>query len=206
MLIQKSHPTNPAEKILTAASKEFAEHGLEGARVDGIAHRAKVNKAMIYYYFRSKENLYRTIIHSQFTQMGKRLEENISKEDSFESVFGKLAQSYNSMFEEQSEFFPILLREVASGGERMKEALANILTEKGLALKLRGIIEGGKKKGLFRNVDSKQAMISFVGMNMYYLLMTPLVNSVLNIKDEKKFRLKRQREVVDLFLHGLMTK
>lgn len=202
----KSHPQKPEEKILAAASREFGEFGLAGARVDRIASNAGINKAMIYYYFRSKENLYQTILNQHFDEIGRLLEENLKAEDSFESVFSKLAQAYNLIFEKQSEFIPIILREVASGGERMKRALTRLLMEKGLVSKLKGIIDKGKKKGRFRNVDSRQAIISFVGMNIYYLIMSPLVNSVLEIKDEKKFRQRRQKEVVDLFLHGLEVK
>jgi len=202
----KSHPQKPEEKILTAASREFAQFGLAGARVDRIASRSGINKAMIYYYFRSKENLYQTILNRHFDEIGQLLEENLKAEDSFESVFSKLAQAYNLIFENQSEFVPIILREAASGGERMKRALTRLLMEKGLVSKLKGIIDKGKKEGRFRNVDSRQAIISFVGMNIYYLIMSPLVNSVLEIKDEKKFRQRRQKEVVDLFLHGLEVK
>ncbi|HEX7400929.1 MAG TPA: TetR/AcrR family transcriptional regulator [candidate division Zixibacteria bacterium] len=202
----KSHPQKPEEKILTAASREFAQFGLAGARVDRIASRSGINKAMIYSYFRSKENLYQTILNRHFDEIGQLLEENLKAEDSFESVFSKLAQAYNLIFENQSEFVPIILREAASGGERMKRALTRLLMEKGLVSKLKGIIDKGKKEGRFRNVDSRQAIISFVGMNIYYLIMSPLVNSVLEIKDEKKFRQRRQKEVVDLFLHGLEVK
>lgn len=45
------------ERILEAASVEFAERGFDGARVDEIAKRAGVNKALIYYYYKSKEEL-----------------------------------------------------------------------------------------------------------------------------------------------------
>src|ERR1700677_1975385 len=44
--------------ILRAAIREFSEHGLAGARTDAIAESAKVNKALLYYYFKSKSGLY----------------------------------------------------------------------------------------------------------------------------------------------------
>ncbi|MBP9042811.1 MAG: helix-turn-helix transcriptional regulator, partial [Spirochaetes bacterium] len=50
------------DKILNGALDEFAELGFDGARVDRIAARSGLNKAMIYYYFKSKENLYETIV------------------------------------------------------------------------------------------------------------------------------------------------
>ncbi len=50
------------EKILEAATQVFSEKGFCGARVDEIAARAKVNKAMLYYYFENKEKLLEELI------------------------------------------------------------------------------------------------------------------------------------------------
>jgi AcrR family transcriptional regulator len=52
------------EKILAAARCEFAENGFDGARVDRIAQRAKVNKALIYYYFKSKDELLQELLRA----------------------------------------------------------------------------------------------------------------------------------------------
>ena len=54
-----SHRTdNSRDRILHAAIREFSEHGLAGARTSAIATSARVNKALLYYYFRDKEALY----------------------------------------------------------------------------------------------------------------------------------------------------
>ena len=50
------------QRIIDAAADEFAAHGIAGARVDEIAKRAGVNKRMLYYYFESKEGLFREIL------------------------------------------------------------------------------------------------------------------------------------------------
>ncbi len=54
------------EKILEASLEEFAQKGFDGARVDRIAGNAGVNKALIYYYFKSKEGLYAAVIEYLF--------------------------------------------------------------------------------------------------------------------------------------------
>src|SRR5487761_1719658 len=58
----KPAATDPSDKtrerILRAALHEFSAHGLAGARTDAIAESAKVNKALLYYYFKNKESLY----------------------------------------------------------------------------------------------------------------------------------------------------
>ena len=56
------------ERIIEAASAEFAAHGIAGARVDEIAARAGVNKRMLYYYFGSKEQLFREILKRKLAE------------------------------------------------------------------------------------------------------------------------------------------
>jgi AcrR family transcriptional regulator len=200
--VQKS-PGDSAGKILTAARAEFAEYGFAGARVDRIAQRSGVNKAMIYYHFRSKEKLYQEIIDRHLERAGQFIESHISDFIDIEDFLYQLAVLYDSMFETLDDIRPIFLRELASGGERIKAAFDKFIAGRGLIKKLKAVIERGRKAGDFRQVDSRQAIISFIGMNIFYLLMAPVLNPVWEIKDEKKFRKKRRKEVVDLFLHGL---
>jgi AcrR family transcriptional regulator len=48
-------------RILEAARREFGMRGFDGARVEAIARRARVNKGLIFYYFQSKEELFRAL-------------------------------------------------------------------------------------------------------------------------------------------------
>src|ERR1700739_4109554 len=54
--------TETRQRILDAAAREFAGHGLAGGRAQGIARAAGVNKALLYYYFNSKEALYQAAL------------------------------------------------------------------------------------------------------------------------------------------------
>jgi AcrR family transcriptional regulator len=58
----EAEPTNRRERILEAATEEFAEKGLAGARVDEIAQKSACNKQLIYYYFKSKQGLYEEVL------------------------------------------------------------------------------------------------------------------------------------------------
>ena len=66
MSAKDSNPNRRADltrkAILRAAIREFSNHGLAGARTDAIAESAKVNKALLYYYFKSKTGLYAAAI------------------------------------------------------------------------------------------------------------------------------------------------
>ena len=58
--------------ILAAAEEVFAKAGLDGARIDAIAAAAGVNKALLYYYFKSKDGLYEAVIDDQFREFNRQ--------------------------------------------------------------------------------------------------------------------------------------
>src|SRR5271156_3529378 len=59
-------PERTKADILTVATKEFASHGLSGARIDTIAALMRTSKRMIYYYFGSKEGLYLAVLEKVY--------------------------------------------------------------------------------------------------------------------------------------------
>ena len=61
-------PEATKARILAAATEEFAAKGISGARIDDIAERARTNKRMLYYYFGSKEGLFREILQRRLDQ------------------------------------------------------------------------------------------------------------------------------------------
>ncbi len=77
--MRKSDQTK--NKILTAALDEYASKGFAGTRVDQIAQVAGVNKAMIYYYFASKEELFNELIRLEMEQLKQELGEVLSERD-----------------------------------------------------------------------------------------------------------------------------
>ncbi len=62
------NPQRSQERILEAALKEFAAKGFAGARVDAIARRARINKRMLYHYFRDKEGLFRKVLRRKLAE------------------------------------------------------------------------------------------------------------------------------------------
>jgi AcrR family transcriptional regulator len=74
-------PEATKARILAAALREFAQKGIAGARVDAIAARARVNKRMLYYYFDSKEGLFREILRRRLVERSATVRALISDPD-----------------------------------------------------------------------------------------------------------------------------
>jgi TetR/AcrR family transcriptional regulator len=158
--------------ILAAAALEFAARGFAGARVDRIARRAKVNKAMIYYHFKSKERLYRTLLRGMFTRAAERLQA-IAAGPGAPADKVDLAIAGMAAFIEEHRFFPaIMLREVAEGGAHLDRETLKALAA--LPRTVAGIVEEGVAKGHFRQVDPVFAYFSMLAPIVFYLAGTPI--------------------------------
>lgn len=199
----EEHKLDSAHKILIAARDEFAEFGLAGARVDRIAHRAGINKAMIYYHYKSKNELYQAVIKEHLEKIAVFAEKQYTDFTNLETLLSNVAQYMQIAFTQSPSIVPIFLREAASGGERIIQEFTRAMSNRGVTKAVYQMFEDGKARGEFRDVDTKQAIISFIGMNMFYNLMSSIINAVWEIDDEETFRKRRQKEVVELFLHGI---
>src|SRR5512135_3338783 len=76
----RGRPEQTRAAILKAAIREFAGEGVAGARTDAIARAAKVNKALLYYYFKDKETLYGAALDYVFAGLTERVSEVLGSE------------------------------------------------------------------------------------------------------------------------------
>jgi AcrR family transcriptional regulator len=158
--------------ILAAAALEFAARGFAGARVDRIARRAKVNKAMIYYHFKSKERLYRTLLRRMFTLAAQRLQA-IAGGSGAPADKVDLAIAGIAAFIQEHTFFPaIMLREVAEGGSHLDRETLKALAA--VPRTVAGIVEEGVTRGDFRPIDPVFAYFSMLAPIVFYLAGTPI--------------------------------
>src|SRR5450755_5055540 len=76
----RGRPEQSRAAILEAAVEEFSWEGVAGARTDAIARAAKVNKALLYYYFKDKEALYGAVLDHVFGGLIACVGEALSKD------------------------------------------------------------------------------------------------------------------------------
>lgn len=103
------------DAILAAAALEFAERGFGGARVDRIARRARVNKAMLYYHFGSKRDLYLEVVRDMLRAVGARARAIADGAGTAEQKLDAWIATIVAEAAARPWFPPIMLRELASG-------------------------------------------------------------------------------------------
>ncbi len=114
-------------RILAAAAVEFSARGYAGARVDRIARRARVNKAMLYYHFGSKQAIYRTVLRQTFEAAAERLSAVAAGSASPARKVELLVSTFAAFVEEHRYLPAIMLREVAEGGTHLdRDTLASL--------------------------------------------------------------------------------
>lgn len=194
------------QQILDAALIEFAKYGYAGARVDRIAKKAGVNKAMIYYHFSSKKNLYQSIMELGLKDRVRFLQESMSASDDYEQFFREAAGMFFGLFADTPTMGHLFLRELVDPEEGSLENLANTIRETGMPDRIVETIDNGVRDGKLRPIDGQQAWASFITLNLGYFLLSPFIDRVLNVTDKEAFISERRTAVVDLFLNGVRAK
>jgi AcrR family transcriptional regulator len=160
------------DRILVAAAGEFAARGFAGARVDRIARRARVNKAMLYYHFRSKQGLYDALLRRTFAEAAARMRAiaaaDLPPADKIDQVIAGIAG-----FVKEHEHFPaIMMREIAEGGVHLDAATLAELAAVPRAVS--AIVADGVKRRLFRPVDPIAAYFTMLPPIVFYLAGAPI--------------------------------
>ena len=115
---QPGTPTT-RDRVLAAAAEEFAARGFDGAKVDRIAARARVNKAMLYYHFRSKTALYQAILLDLFGRVAAAVEAVRARGGPPEAQLRGFIEALAGTAFTQPQFPPMWLREIADGGRHL---------------------------------------------------------------------------------------
>ena len=159
------------EALLRAATELFARDGYEGVRVDAIARRAGVNKALISYYFGGKKNLYRATIDSSFREvlhlaerLGDASRAPLDLLADFVAGFAELATRG------RPQFPALFLREILSTGEVAPEAVEYIIA---IVRRFREILERGASEGLLRPIPPAHLYLHLVGSLAFFFATEP---------------------------------
>jgi AcrR family transcriptional regulator len=160
------------DRILAAAALEFAAHGFAGARVDRIARRARVNKAMLYYHFQSKQRLYRVLLRQMFTLAVQPLQAIAAGSGTHAEKIDRVIAALAAFLEAHASFPAIMLREVAEGGAHLDRDTLTALAA--VPRTVGGLVQQGIAAGAFRPVHPIFAYFSMLAPMVFFLAGAPI--------------------------------
>ena len=157
------------DAILGAARGEFSTKGLAGARVNEIALRAGVNKQLIYYYFGSKEDLYRTaleVVYAEIRTLERGL--NLADQQPTEAMAALIGFSFDYLAR-HPDFIGLLNHENAHGAPHVRDSRAIRDTNSPLVEMITKTLARGIKAGVFRRgIDPVELYVSVAGMSYFF--------------------------------------
>jgi TetR/AcrR family transcriptional regulator len=154
------------DRLLTAAAGEFAARGFAGASVDRIARTARVNKAMIYYHFKSKAGLYLEILRDMFEAVAARVSETGRSGADPADKIRAFVEAIATEAEARPHFPPIWFREIADGGRHLDPETTSHITA--IVKTLGAIMAEGIAAKRFRPVNPLFVHAGIVGPLLLY--------------------------------------
>jgi TetR/AcrR family transcriptional regulator len=185
MSVKQSNPNRRADvtrkAILRAAIREFSTNGLAGARTDAIAASAKVNKALLYYYFKSKAGLYAAAIEEVSGAVAERALAALDPKHSAGERLLRTALTHFDRILTQRDFQSLMQQEMVRMRRGESEVLPIMVRNvfKPLLNKLRGAVHDGIEAGELCHVDWLQVVYSAFGANVFYFLTAPMMRLLL---------------------------
>jgi TetR/AcrR family transcriptional regulator len=174
--VQAERAAETRKRILDAALSEFAAHGLAGARTEAIAVAAGVNKALLYYYFESKEKLYTATLEKVSARVRDSSMAVFLREASPGERLLRAALSHFDRILTQREFQSLMQQEMIrlhKGEEGELPILAKRIFAP-LHAKFESIVREGIASGELIEIEWLQVVISALGGNVFYFLSAPL--------------------------------
>jgi len=191
--------------ILAAARAEFAARGLSGARVRRIAERAGANKQLIYYYFGSKDDLYRAALEAVYAEI-RALERGLALEDLAPAdAMAALIRFSFDYLARHPDFIGMLTHENAQGAHHARTSPVIRATSSPLIELVASTLERGAAAGRFRRgLDPVDLYVSIAGMSYFYFSNRLTLSSLFGRDLSEQRREAAYREhVVNLVLDGL---
>lgn len=173
----RGEPEKTRAAILKSALQEFSQEGIAGARTDEIARRAGVNKALLYYYFRDKEDLYTAALEEVFSGLHACVLPVFDEEGL--APARKLLKYVETHFDyiASHPVYPRLVQReyMRTVGRTLGPAAGRVFERYGRAIytKLDKLIRDGIAHGDFRELDPGQTIASMLGVINYYFISLP---------------------------------
>jgi len=180
-MVKKDKSTE--DRIINAALDEFAESGYAGARVDSIAERGSANKAMIYYYFKSKEKLYERVLTDIASEIYSQIKEGAVEPsapiDKIYAIIDKYSDLINMI---DRRYMRIMMREIASGGDFFRKiAIPNLVVP--VISIIEPLFKTGKERNEIRDLNPYMTFLQIIGGIIFFnIIKIPMEGSSVESK------------------------
>ncbi len=189
-------------QILNAARVVFIAKGFEGARMQEIANQAGINKALLHYYFRSKENLFEAVFSEVAANLFPAMRQLLEAELGIKEKITFFVKFYLKALHE-NPFIPAFVINTLNTNP---EQFLKYIKQAGLnPLLLQKQMEEEVDRGLIRRIKVEHLLVNIISMCLFPFLARPIVQSIFVMSDEEyqKYLDARETEIIDFVLKSI---
>jgi AcrR family transcriptional regulator len=202
------HEKNTENLIFDAARDVFVEKGFEGTRMEEIAKKANINKALLHYYYRTKEKLFNAIFDRVFGEFAVKVI-NVMVADV--PLFQKIeffVENYIDFFMRNPHVPAFIINEINRNPKRLIEMFDNKigLVKNGMFDKLSVSINQEIEKGIIKPIEAEQLVVNILSLCIFPSVARPIIKGVIFKNDNKqydKFLEARKKEVAKFIIDSI---
>ncbi|WP_143307465.1 TetR/AcrR family transcriptional regulator [Chitinophaga vietnamensis] len=188
-------------QIKAAAQKIFLQKGLAGARMQDIADEAGINKAMLHYYYRSKDKLFEIIFEEAMDNMLKSLHSILQSRGSFKEMVAGIVDNYITQLSARPYLPVFILNEINQNPERMIRRFRNASHPPDIEA-FAERVKQAQKKGEIRKISPLQLLMNVISMCVFPFAAKPLIQALAGL-DEVQYRMameERRKQLTEFIL------
>ncbi|MBK5209518.1 MAG: TetR/AcrR family transcriptional regulator [Flavobacteriaceae bacterium] len=192
--------------ILNAAKEIFERKGMAAARMQEIADEAGINKAMLHYYYRSKQLLFEAVFKSAFSMLAPQLNEIINADTSIFEKIRNFSSNYISFVLKHPYLPNFIIQELNRNPDFVKKIIAgknfpNIS-------KFKQQVNEKVEEGIIRPIKAEQLFINIISLNIFPFIGAPLLKGFINVNDVTYQQLMEDRktEIADFIINSIKIK
>jgi AcrR family transcriptional regulator len=195
-------------RIREVAQELFFKQGYAATSTTQIAHEVGCTQALVHYYYRTKENLFRQIFLEQIEAALNVISRSLVSEDSFENFLRSAISLYFDTLMQNPRLPYFVLEELVSNPERRKYLRENFVKKPGYAMlymQLDARVKAEQQAGRLAKVDAFDIMMSVASLTVFTFISLPMYQDLLSRTDEqvREFVGHRKEEVTRLVLAGI---
>ncbi len=196
----------PEINILNAAKEIFERKGMAAARMQEIADEAGINKAMLHYYYRSKQLLFEAVFKSAFSMLAPQLNEIINADTSIFEKIRNFSSNYISFVIKHPYLPNFIIQELNRNPDFVKKLVA----EKNFPniSKFKQQVNEKVADGIIKPIKAEQLFINIISLNIFPFIGALLLTGFINVNEEayKQLMEERKTEVADFIINAIKLK
>ncbi len=197
--------TETEQKIISSAEKLFFQKGKAGTSMQDIADDAGINRTLLNYYFRSKDQLFETVFKNAMSSFVPALAAMLHSEMNFEEYVSAMIETIIDAMLENPQIPIFVLQELSSNPDRMPELMKEMGIDPVIAIRK---MEENRKDDRTEGMDPRQLIMSIISLCVFPFAARPVVTEILYSGDKDQYieAMKQRKQILPPLVKQFMIK